>query len=465
MKMKKYEAKTEQEAIEMVKNELGLDALILNIKKVQPKGFFAFFRKSYVEVTAAYEDNFSQKRKSTFEAVPDKNEDEQKSSNNNLDKNNVAHTGKKNRNRNKNKNKNTDMSSNKKEYTGLREKQDFKTLEERENENLKNIIEGINEKAEIQKKKIEEKRNAEEQKKTINSLEKKLGDTEELLQELMYKLSVSEHHYGEVRKYDNSMLQFFYNMLISQEVTVELAEILLQDIENIEDLDNLDINLIVKIVYNRIIKILGKPDVLKIDKENRFAKNVVFIGPTGVGKTTTIAKLSSSFIFGEGLNVGFITADTYRIAAVEQLKTYADILNSEVGIVYNNEDVMAQIDMLKIVNDVIFIDTAGRSHRNIENLEELKEFLNMVADPEIYLVLSITTKYDDLVDIIEAYSKITNFKIIFTKLDETNCLGSILNVCHKTGKRISYATNGQNVPDDIEIIKPEKIAKALLGSR
>lgn len=392
MKMKKYEAITEQQAIEMVKEELGMDATILNIKKIKPRGLFAFFRKPRVEVTAAYEDR----------AVVKKEE--------------------------------------KKEVPSFNQK-----IIEKSAQDTKKIV---------------------KQQKTIDELEKKLNDTEGLLEQVMQKLSVSSYNFEGARKYDNAMLQFFYEKLISQGVSAKITEILLQDIENVEDLDNLDINLIVKIVYNRIIKMLGEPKILNVQKSGKnYAKNVVFIGPTGVGKTTTIAKLSSQFIFNDKLNVGFITADTYRIAAVEQLKIYADILNSEVGVVYNSEDVIEKINEFKIVNDVIFIDTAGRSHKDEENLNELKVFLEAIPEPEIYLVLSITTKYEDLLSIIDAYSKITNFKIIFTKLDETSCLGSVLNICYETGREISYATNGQNVPDDIDIIKPERIARELLGSR
>lgn len=393
MKMKKYEAATEQQAVEMVKNELGMDAVILNIKKIQPRGLFAFFRKPKVEITAAYEDKPVVKETKTIE---------------------------------------------KKEET------DRKLLE----------------------KSAKDMQKIAKQKETIDKLEKKLSDTEVLLNQVMKKLTVASHSFDGSRKYDNAMLQFFYERLISQGVSREITEILLEDVENIEDLDNLDINLIVKVVYNRIVNILGEPKVLKVHKtEKNYAKNVVFIGPTGVGKTTTIAKLSSQFIFNDKLNVGFITADTYRIAAVEQLKTYADILDSEVGVVYNCDDIVEKINEFKIINDVIFIDTAGRSHKNMENLNELKSFLDVIPNAEVYLVLSITTKYEDLLSIIEAYSKISDFKIIFTKLDETSCLGSVLNICYETGKEISYATDGQNVPDDIDIIKPEKIARDLLGSR
>ena len=405
MKMKKYEATTEQQAIEMVKNELGMDAIILNIKKIQPRGLFSFFRKPKVEVTAAYEENPSVK-----EATEDGNRK-------------IISSGK----------------------AEVSDKESGKAI-------LRNIE---NAKSDT----------IEKQRKTIDELERKLYDAEGLLEQVMKKLAVSSRNFEGSRRYDNTMLQFFYERLVSQGVLPEIADVLLKDIENIEDLDNLDINLIVKVVYNRIIKILGEPRVLKVHKTDRnYAKNVVFIGPTGVGKTTTIAKLSSQFIFKDKLNVGFITADTYRIAAVEQLKTYADILNSEVGVVYNSEDVIQKINEFKVVNDVIFIDTAGRSHKSFENLSELKSFLDAIPDADIYLVLSITTKYEDLLSIIESYSKIADFKIIFTKLDETSALGSVLNVCYETGKEISYATDGQNVPDDIDIVKPEKIARDLLGS-
>ena len=405
MKMKKYEATTEQQAIEMVKNELGMDAIILNIKKIQPRGLFSFFRKPKVEDTAAYEDK-----------PPIK-----------VSKEDV--------------NKNNALSD---------------KAEASDDEKRKAILQNVEN---------EKSNTIEKQRKTINELERKLYDAEGLLEQVMKKLAVSSRSFEGSRQYDNTMLQFFYERLVSQGVLPEIADILLQDIENIEDLDNLDINLIVKVVYNRIIKILGEPQILKVHKtERNYAKNVVFIGPTGVGKTTTIAKLSSQFIFKDKLNVGFITADTYRIAAVEQLKTYADILNSEVGVVYSNEDVVEKINEFKVVNDVIFIDTAGRSHKNSDNLTELKSFLEAIPGAEIYLVLSITTKYEDLLSVIESYSKITHFKIIFTKLDETSALGSVLNICYETGKEISYATDGQNVPDDIDIIKPERIARELLGS-
>jgi len=187
------------------------------------------------------------------------------------------------------------------------------------------------------------------------------------------------------------------------------------------------------------------------------------MGPTGVGKTTTIAKLSSVLSLNHNMKVGFITADTYRIAAVEQLKTYAEILGLDVRVVYSNDDIENSVDEMRILNDVILIDTAGRSHRNEDNVVELAGILNSLPDSRHYLVLSATTKCEDMLEIIHTYETVTDFDLIVTKLDETASLGSILNICYLTGKKISYVTFGQNVPDDIEVIKPDKIAMSLLG--
>jgi flagellar biosynthesis protein FlhF len=296
----------------------------------------------------------------------------------------------------------------------------------------------------------------------IDFLQDKLSTTEDLLQKVLMQLSIAKLSDGE-RKYANNMLQIFYRALTEQGVAPHIAEAVLEDVARIEDTEKIDINLIVKIVYNKIISILGDPQVIHPHRSEGESQIVVFIGPTGVGKTTTIAKLSSEFILDSRLRVGLVTADTYRIAAVEQLKTYADILGITVAVAYERDDMTPCIESLRKTSDIILIDTAGRSHKNMENVTELSELLAALPDSERFLVLSLTTKYDDLVGIIQTYEAITDFRLIFTKLDETNCLGTILNICYTTGKRISYITNGQNVPEDIEIMNPALIARALLG--
>lgn len=187
---------------------------------------------------------------------------------------------------------------------------------------------------------------------------------------------------------------------------------------------------------------------------------VTLIGPTGVGKTTTIAKLAANFNLFEGRTVGLITIDTYRIAAVEHLKTYGEIINLPVEVVYNQADLQSALEKLKAY-DLILIDTAGRSPHNQAMMEELRLFLNNPVLRQIQLVISATTQYRDMIGIVENFAVVPYSHFIFTKLDETSCLGPVISLAWKTGRPISYLTTGQNVPDDIELAKAEKIVNRL----
>jgi flagellar biosynthesis protein FlhF len=158
-----------------------------------------------------------------------------------------------------------------------------------------------------------------------------------------------------------------------------------------------------------------------------------------------------------------ITADTYRIAAVEQLKTYAEILGTPVSVIYSPSEIKAAIDQHSD-KDLILIDTPGRSHTNKAQFDELKALVAASEADELYLVLSATTSNRNVQEILSNYSFLDNYKLIFTKLDETIINGVILNTRYFTGKSLSYVTNGQSVPDDIEIVNTGKITKSLLGS-
>ena len=186
-----------------------------------------------------------------------------------------------------------------------------------------------------------------------------------------------------------------------------------------------------------------------------------------MGKTTTIAKIASKYKVEHDRKVAFFTADTYRIAATEQLRVYANILDAPMSIIYSPEE-MNEAIAGAADSDLIFVDTAGFSHRNEEQRNDIKKLIDSVSteyEKEVYLVLSATTKYKDLLEITKSYHKISDYKLIFTKLDETSTYGNILNVKLYSGADLSYVTNGQNVPDDIEIFDTQKIVKQLLGGR
>ncbi len=178
-------------------------------------------------------------------------------------------------------------------------------------------------------------------------------------------------------------------------------------------------------------------------------KIVVLLGPTGVGKTTTIAKLAASY----GLNmkdrksIALFTLDTFRVGAAEQLQHYARIIDIDMEVLYRPEDIDQAVSR-HLDKDLIIVDTAGRCQKDTDELCELASFIERLPDPSRYLVLSANTKYSDMLDTIGCFGKVGFDHLIFTKVDETNTVGPLLAILFKTGKSLAFITNGQKVPDD-----------------
>lgn len=193
-----------------------------------------------------------------------------------------------------------------------------------------------------------------------------------------------------------------------------------------------------------------------------YSKRIInVLGPTGVGKTTTIAKIAARALLEEKKKVGFITTDTYRIAAIEQLRTYANLLQAPVEIAYNAADFRAAIDKFTD-RDLIFIDTAGRNYKEAKYIDDLKKLVDFSLDMETFLVLSTTSKERDMDVIVERFEKLPIEKFIFTKTDETNSIGSMLNLMLKYKIGTAYYTDGQEVPEDITEADIDKILALLL---
>ena len=189
---------------------------------------------------------------------------------------------------------------------------------------------------------------------------------------------------------------------------------------------------------------------------------IVLVGPTGVGKTTTIAKLAGKLSLVDKKSVGLITIDTYRIGAVDQLKTYADIMNIPFKVVLSSKELDAAIKSMKKC-DAIIVDTTGRSSKNAMQISELRAFVEKLNTENIYLVLSSTTKNRDIETIIEGYKVLKYNNIIITKLDETSSYGSLLNILDYAKKPLSFVTTGQNVPEDIKVLTPSELSNLILG--
>jgi flagellar biosynthesis protein FlhF len=393
--IKKYQAKTETEAIMLAKEELGKDAIVMNIKTISPKGLYKLFRKPMVEITAALDEqvNLNNEKKDT---LPEKNI---KKLNPNIIYDEIPDSP-----------KTEAVNSDKENYTSAIEKK---------LNNLQDLI------------------------------EKKLVENQEEIKE------------EKVENKNLVIINLIYNQLIRNEVDEKYINQILGEVENkIKNdatLDNVLAN-----IYQKIILKLGQPQTIEIEEGK--TKFVFFVGPTGVGKTTTIAKIASSLKLNEKAKIALLTSDTYRIAAVEQLRTYANILNIPMKVIYSTDE-MKEIKEEYKDFDIVLIDTAGRSHKLKEQRDDIEKLIHSIdkENRETYLVLSATTKYADMVKITEAYSTITEYRLIFTKLDETSSIGNILNIKMLTNAELSYTTWGQNVPDDIGKLDTQNTAKQLLG--
>ncbi len=190
---------------------------------------------------------------------------------------------------------------------------------------------------------------------------------------------------------------------------------------------------------------------------------VALVGPTGVGKTTTIAKLAANYRLRENKRVGLITVDTYRIAAVEQLRTYADIIDLPMEIVSTPREMGEAIARMSDL-DLILMDTAGRSPRDEVKIQELKSMLAEAEPDEVHLVLSAVGGARSLTMTAERFATVGTTSLLITKLDEATALGNLLSVTRNCGLPLSYLTDGQNVPDDIQVAESKKLARMILGT-
>ncbi len=250
-----------------------------------------------------------------------------------------------------------------------------------------------------------------------------------------------------------------YDLLVKNDIDAAIAENLVHGLPEEGPLTGNNPAFVRQLLLERLTNHLQRVEGIVLPESG--CKVVAFIGPTGVGKTTTIAKLAANFTFDQGVKVAIVTADTYRISAVEQLKTYADIIDVPLEIVYTPDEMKAALYRNRDKR-LVLIDTAGRSPRNQYQLAELQALLAVDPYIETHLVLSTTTKYADALDAVNRFSVCSPQKFLFTKIDEASNLGTLFNLLYQFPTTLSYITTGQNVPDDIELANPTKLANMIL---
>jgi flagellar biosynthesis protein FlhF len=311
----------------------------------------------------------------------------------------------------------------------------------------------------IKKSPSSKKINSEPVRPVISSNEK--VNEQKILEEIKYLQSVLANQSAQSEQQFPPLLENVYQYLLEQEVNKEIAKDIVSKIQNVENKDELNRETIAKLLREEIETNFT---TLSINGIHEQTKVIQFVGPTGVGKTTTIAKVAANSLLKDKKSVAFITADTYRIAAIEQLKTYAKILDVPLEVIYSTEDYENALQ--KFINyDRIFVDTAGRNFRQEHFVSELKQLITTPKVPtQTFLVLALTAKAKDIFDIYAQFKPLGIEQVIFTKLDETETYGSLLNLAVKEKIEISYITNGQNVPDDL-LIPNEKILSDLLLRR
>ena len=412
MIIKKFTAKTEKEAIENARAELGEGVVVMNVKPVKPKGLFAFLKTPMMEVTVALEEE-SEKLTAAVSAI-----------------NSVIASS-----QNKEEEAAKSASANNTPVMETHEKQDGSAVKEKRENN--------------------------------SAIEEKLDSLQSLLEQQLQKPEEEKEEAQEEKKEEtetDKFMHLLHNTMLENEVDEKYAREIMEEIELINK-PNIPFDYALANIYQKMILKFGKPS--GIEPASNGIKLVFFIGPTGVGKTTTIAKIASKFRVDEKKKVALLTADTYRIAAAEQLRTYANILEAPFRVIYTVEEINKALEDFKDY-DYILIDTAGHSHQNMTQKDNMRNIIHSVDDrveSEVHLVLSATTKYKDLISIADSYKEMADYKLIFTKLDETTTLGNLLNLRLYTGASLSYVTYGQNVPDDIEDFNPQKTVKRLLGGK
>lgn len=426
MRIKVFKAATLKEAMADVKEELGVDAVILHTKKYRKGGFFGYKSKEVVEVTAAIEDEDQKpKRREPLKQL-----------------NPILPRTVLSQYKNTGENPTVDFQAKgnamepEADSSPVKNDLSFSPMQMP----VPNVVrpQPFNEPT---------AKGSEEQEQRIRELQSELAEMKDMLTKVMSK---------DIKQEDFVTL---YQALQLADVDENILKDISKHCPAGDMLADKDSDEAKKILAQELEAHMNCDDGIHLQEGK--TKLVALIGATGVGKTTTLAKIAARFVLEKGVSAALITADTYRISAVEQLKTYSDIIGLPLEIVYSPEELQIAIEKHKD-KQLVLIDTAGRSQYNEYQMQELKELLSINESIEKHLVMSATTKNRDAEEILSNFADCGPEHIIFTKSDETSSLGLLINLLYDKDIALSYITNGQSVPDDITPATSEVLSGLIL---
>ncbi|NLT57753.1 MAG: flagellar biosynthesis protein FlhF [Clostridiales bacterium] len=389
MLVKRYQAADMQAAMDTIIKELGSDAVVLDSKKVRPKGLAHLFTKPLVEVMVAYDPGKTPAalRKAAYQG----------------------------------------------QGVGLPPERPRREPPAPVREAAGGAAQNGEQLQELDRR--------------ISSLDRMLGD---FMDKFSYvKRDITYDYAPEV--------QALVGKLVENQVREELAHALARETEAI--LRTQPESPPREVMEHLLLELLGQPEPISPKKFKR--KVILLVGPTGVGKTTTLVKLAANFSVKQKKRVGIINTDTFRIAAQEQIKTYADILSIPLAVAYQKSELAEALASMEDL-EVVFIDTAGKKPGDVQHQEDIGGIIAVANPEDVLLCVSAATGFAPLKEVVDTYAFIEDFRLLVTKLDETRYRGGILNLRWYAKKNLAYVTTGQNVPDDIEKIDIQSIVDELL---
>jgi len=423
------------EALRMVKAELGPDAMILSTKKEKTGGIFGFFSKQVYRVTAAIDPVRKQTPPTAAPVVFRDAQPRERTAREEMESSMLAPLAR--------------------EMKDLREKVELLTRREEE--------------ARVEAKAPVGVESQEQQDSGINLKNIPRADLEEIKKLLLATLAKS--HEGDTK--DVKWPTIGGGTTIARRSGADLLpedsplarELAISGVSTelirkiVDTLNTLPLEIGNQTVKGRLSEALGR--LIKFAGTLKLKKNspriIALVGPTGVGKTTTTAKLAAMYALNRGSKVALITMDIFRVGAVEQLKTYSRIMGIPLEVASTPKELEKAVEKHSAC-DLIFIDTAGRSYKDKEKLDEMKNFFEDKIPMEVYLCLSATTKDRELEEILNRFRIFQVSKVVFTKIDECESFGNMVNLLMKDNLQIAYFTTGQRVPEDIEIATPAMLA-------